>query len=258
MVGRYESPRPAEDAMELSFWAATDVGRKREHNEDNVLVDKKLSLFVVADGMGGHASGEVASHIAVHELRNTIEARQDLLDGFAKQNGEAGEVRSQDILALLEQGVQSAGGAIFQRGKVEQEKRGMGTTISALLLVGGRGFVAHVGDSRIYLLRQDQVIQLTEDHSLINELIRRGKVTKDGLSRSPYSAYKNAVTRAVGVYETVQVDTIDFDVLPGDRFLICSDGLHSYLDDDKLKALFAGEEITTIPKAFIDHANEAG
>jgi serine/threonine protein phosphatase PrpC len=241
--------------MELSFWAATDVGRKREHNEDNFLVDKKLSLFVVADGMGGHASGEVASHIAVHELRNTIEGRQDLLDGFAKKEG---EVRSQDILALLEQAVQSAGGAIFQRGKVEQEKRGMGTTISALLLVGDRGFVAHVGDSRIYLLRQDQVIQLTEDHSLINELIRRGKVTKDGLSRSPYSAYKNAVTRAVGVYETVQVDTIDFDVLPGDRFLICSDGLHSYLDDDKLKGLFAGEEITTIPKAFIDHANEAG
>ena len=99
------------------------------------------------------------------------------------------------------------------------------------------GFIAHVGDSRIYLLRQAQVIQLTEDHSLINELIRRGKVTKDGLANSPYSAYKNAVTRAVGVYETVQVDTIDFDILPGDQFLLCSDGLHSYLDDDKIKEL---------------------
>jgi serine/threonine protein phosphatase PrpC len=275
--------------MELSFWAATDVGRKREHNEDNFLVDKKLSLFVVADGMGGHASGEVASHIAVHELRNAIEAKQDMLERFlgksspkaaepadpatattptptdpdvtpeAEPAPEAGPpVRSADILALLEQAVQAAGAAIFARGKSEPEKRGMGTTISALLLVGDRGFVAHVGDSRIYLVRQAQVIQLTEDHSLINELIRRGKVSKDGVGRSAYSAYKNAVTRAVGVYETVQVDTIDFDVLSGDQFLICTDGLHAYLDDDKLKELIATEEITSIPKHFIDFANEAG
>jgi PPM family protein phosphatase len=241
--------------MELSFWAATDVGRKREHNEDNFLVDKKLSLFVVADGMGGHASGEVASHIAVHEFRNAIENRHDLLESFARGDG---SVRAQDILTLLEQGVQAAGVAIFQRGKQESDKRGMGTTISALLIVGDRGFIAHVGDSRIFLVRQEQVIQLTEDHSLINELIRRGKVTKDTLSRSPYSAYKNAVTRAVGVYETVQVDTIDFDVLAGDQFLVCSDGLHTYLDDDKVKELFKADEITGIPKRFIDHANESG
>jgi serine/threonine protein phosphatase PrpC len=241
--------------MELSFWAATDVGRKREHNEDNFLVDKKLSLFVVADGMGGHASGEVASHIAVHEFRNAIEARHDLLEGFTRGDASATQ---QDILALLEQAVQGACAAIFQRGKLEPEKRGMGTTISALLLVGDRGFIAHVGDSRIFMLRQSQVIQLTEDHSLVNELIRRGKVTKESLSKSPYSAYKNAVTRAVGVYETVQVDTIDFDVLPGDQFLLCTDGLHTYLDEEKLRDFFGGEEITAIPKRFIDHANEAG
>jgi serine/threonine protein phosphatase PrpC len=241
--------------MELSFWAATDVGKKREHNEDNFLVDKKLSLFVVADGMGGHASGEVASNIAVHEFRTAIEARADLMEAFIRADGTA---RGADILVLLEQAVQAAGMAIFQRGKLEPEKRGMGTTISALLLVGTRGFIAHVGDSRIYLVRGGQVIQLTEDHSLINELIRRGKVTKDTLSRSPYSAYKNAVTRAVGVYETVQVDTIDFDLLPGDQFLLCSDGLHSYLDDDKIKEMFSSEEITAVPKRFIDHANEGG
>ncbi len=241
--------------MELSFWAATDVGRKREHNEDNFLVDKKLSLFVVADGMGGHASGEVASHIAVHEFRNAIEGKQAVLEQFAKNDP---SVSTQDVLAVLEQGVHAAGIAIFERGKQEPDKRGMGTTVSALLMVGERGFIAHVGDSRVYLLRQSQVVQLTEDHSLINELIRRGKVTKDNLARSPYSAYKNAVTRAVGVYETVQVDTIDFDVLPGDQFLICSDGLHTYLDDDKVRELFSGDEITAIPKRLIDHANEAG
>src|SRR5688572_2299434 len=250
--------------MELSFWAATDVGRKREHNEDNFLVDKKLSLFVVADGMGGHASGEVASHLAVHEFRNAVEQRHELLEGYARTTSSStastgdGAANAAEVLSMLEQAVQTAGVAIFQRGKQEPDKRGMGTTISALLLVGDRGFIAHVGDSRIYLIRQDQVIQLTEDHSLINELIRRGKVTKENLSRSPYSAYKNAVTRALGVYETVQVDTIDFDVLPGDQFLLCSDGLHGYLDDDRIKKLFAPEEITSIPKQMIDFANESG
>ncbi len=241
--------------MELSFWAATDVGRKRDHNEDNFLVDKKLSLFVVADGMGGHASGEVASHLAVHEFRNAVEAHKDLFDALA---GGDRVIAARDILSILEQAVQGACAAIFAKGKQDADKRGMGTTISALLVVGDRGFIAHVGDSRIYMLRQGQVVQLTEDHSLINELIRRGKVTRETIGQSPYSAYKNAVTRAVGVYETVQVDTIDFDILPGDQFLLCSDGLHSYLDDQKIIENFENDEITTIPQRFVDLANQAG
>ncbi len=241
--------------MELSFWAATDVGRKRDHNEDNFLVDKKLSLFVVADGMGGHASGEVASHLAVHEFRNAVETHKELFEALA---GGDRVIAARDILSILEQAVQGACAAIFAKGKHDADKRGMGTTISALLVVGDRGFIAHVGDSRIYMLRQGQVVQLTEDHSLINELIRRGKVTRETIGQSPYSAYKNAVTRAVGVYETVQVDTIDFDILPGDQFLLCSDGLHSYLDDQKIIENFENDEITAIPQRFVDLANEAG
>jgi serine/threonine protein phosphatase PrpC len=241
--------------MELSFWAATDVGRKRDHNEDNFLVDKKLSLFVVADGMGGHASGEVASHLAVHEFRNAVETHKELFEALA---GGDRVIAARDILSILEQAVQGACAAIFAKGKQDADKRGMGTTISALLVVGDRGFIAHVGDSRIYMLRQGQVVQLTEDHSLINELIRRGKVTRETIGQSPYSAYKNAVTRAVGVYETVQVDTIDFDILPGDQFLLCSDGLHSYLDDQKIIENFENDEITAIPQRFVDLANEAG
>ena len=136
--------------MELSFWAATDVGKKREINEDNFLVDKKLSLFVVADGMGGHASGEVASKLAVHEFRNAVEAGRDAVDKFSK--GDA-SVRPQDLLQLLENAVQAAGQAVYHKGVAEPEKRGMGTTTSALLIAGDRGFIAHVGDSRIYLLR---------------------------------------------------------------------------------------------------------
>jgi serine/threonine protein phosphatase PrpC len=241
--------------VELSFWAGTDVGKKREHNEDNFLIDSKLSLFVVADGMGGHASGEVASHIAVHEMRNAVEAKKELIDGFTAKDG---KVLIQDLLSLMEQAVGNACAAIFQKGKAEADKRGMGTTISAILMAGERAFIAHVGDSRIYMVRQGQVIQLTEDHSLINELIRRGKVTKEGLGRSPYSAYKNAVTRAVGVYETVQVDTMDLEVLPGDQFLLCSDGLHAYLDDKQIADYLANPNITNIPGKLVDLANERG
>ena len=241
--------------MELSFWAATDVGRKREANEDNFLVDKKLSLFIVADGMGGHASGEVASDIAVHEFRNTVEAQHELIEKYGK--GEAG-VRPQDILNLLESALQAAGHAINQRGKAEPDKRGMGTTTSALLIAGDRGFIVHVGDSRIYLLRSGQVIQLTEDHSLINELVRRGKIAKGGIESSPYKAYKNAVTRAVGVYETVQADTIDFEILPGDQFLLCSDGLHTYLTEPKMIELMSPADITLAPQRFVELANAAG
>jgi serine/threonine protein phosphatase PrpC len=241
--------------MDLSFWAATNVGRKRQHNEDNYLVDQKLSLFVVADGMGGHASGEVASQIAVAEIRAAVDSRRDILDAYRRQ--ETG-VTTHDVLGVLEYAVQTAGLAIFERGQKETDKRGMGTTVSAFLLIGERGFIAHVGDSRIYMLRDGKPEQLTEDHSLINELIRHGKVTRETLAKSPYASYKNAVTRAVGVYETVQVDTMDLEVLPGDQFLLCSDGLHAYLDDQEITRQLADDNITAIPDALVEHANQGG
>lgn len=241
--------------MELSFWAATDVGRKRAHNEDNFLVDQKLSLFVVADGMGGHASGEVASQIAVTEFRGALDGRRDIIEAYARH--ETG-VTTHDVLGALEYAVQTAGLAIFERGQQEPEKRGMGTTLSAFLLIGERGFIAHVGDSRVYMVRSGQTVQLTEDHSLINELIRHGKVTRETLAKSPYASYKNAVTRALGVYETVQVDTIDLEVIPGDQFLLCTDGLHTYLDEKEISRQLAEESITAIPGKLVEHANAGG
>jgi serine/threonine protein phosphatase PrpC len=241
--------------MELSYWAATDVGRKREVNEDNFLIDKKLSLFIVADGMGGHASGEVASHLAVHEFRNFVEAGRDVVDRYTR---DATSVRPQEILTLMEHAVQTAGHTIYERGKAEPEKRGMGTTTSALLIAGDRGFIAHVGDSRVYMVRAGQVVQLTEDHSLINELIRRGRITKENLDDSPYKAYKNAVTRAVGVYENVQGDTLDFELLPGDQFLLCSDGLHAYLTEQQILDFLKTEDLEHLPQRLVEHANAGG
>jgi serine/threonine protein phosphatase PrpC len=245
--------------MELRYWAATDVGRQRDHNEDNFLIDKKLRLFIVADGMGGHAAGEVASSLAVHEVRDVLSENRDLVEKF-----DAGDpsVQTVDLLQILEHAVQQACGVIFKRAQEEQEKRGMGTTCSLLLVAGPpggtRGFIAHVGDSRIYLVRQGQAHQLTEDHSLMNELIRRGKVKAEDIDNSPYKQYKNAVTRAVGVYESVEVETFDLDVLPGDVFLLCSDGLYAYFERPELAEVLANENVTEVTKALIEKANEGG
>jgi PPM family protein phosphatase len=245
--------------MELSYWAGTDVGRQRDHNEDNFLIDKKLRLFIVADGMGGHAAGEVASSITVHEVRDSLHQNRDLIERF-----EAGDptVQAMEILQVLEHAVQQACSLIHKQAQAEPDKRGMGTTCSILLLCGPpsglRGFIAHVGDSRIYLVRAGQTHQLTEDHSLVNELVRRGKLKKEDIDQSPYKQYKNAVTRAVGVYESVEVEQLDLDVLPGDDFLLCTDGLYVYLGDNELPPLLSANKVNDIPKALIELANEGG
>ncbi len=242
--------------MDIKFYAATDVGRQRDHNEDNYLVDPKLHLFVIADGMGGHAAGEVASQIAVHTVCRTIRENADVIERHHDNADDPGA--RQEILAILEHSIQTASGDVFHMAQEEPDKRGMGTTCSALLLVGSRGFIAHVGDSRIYLLRQGQVHQITEDHSLLNELVRRGKIKREEIESSPYAKYKNAVTRAVGAYETVEADTIDFEVLPGDQFMLCSDGLHAYLKEGDLQEILGGQEPSESPKTLIALANAGG
>jgi serine/threonine protein phosphatase PrpC len=245
--------------MELSFAAATDVGKQRTHNEDNFLIDKKLRLFIVCDGMGGHAAGEVASSVTVHKVRDAVYSNRDLLEEFKRD--ETG-VQGVEILQILEHALQSACSTVYERAQREQEKRGMGTTASVLLIAGApsklRGFIAHVGDSRIYLARQSQCHQLTEDHSLMNELLRRGKLKKEEIDSSPYKQFKNAVTRAVGVYPSVEVDTFDFDILPGDSFLLATDGLYAYFEDDDVPKLLADGEVAEVPKKLIERANEGG
>ena len=245
--------------MELSFAAATDVGKQRKHNEDNFLIDKKLQLFIVADGMGGHAAGEVASSITVHQIRDAIYANRDLVQRFRAGDP---EVQAVELLQMLEHAIQDACGTVYERAQADSSKRGMGTTASALLIAGApgrlRGFIAHVGDSRIYLCRRNQTHQLTEDHSLMNELVRRGKIRAEDFETSPYKQFKNAVTRAVGVYASVEVDTFDFDILPGDQFLLCSDGMYVYLDDDEMPGVLASGDIEAVPSGLIKVANDGG
>jgi serine/threonine protein phosphatase PrpC/CRP-like cAMP-binding protein len=236
----------------LRFWPATDVGRVRDHNEDNFLVDKKLCLFVVCDGMGGHAAGEVASAMAARCVRDHLVTERSRIEEF---EAGAGETSRTDVLRIFEASVQTACAQVHAAGVEDESKRGMGTTLDALLIIGRRGFIAHVGDARIYLQRQGAVHQLTEDHSLINELLKRGRLTRDQIDKVQY---KNAVTRAVGVYESVEVDVFDFDVLAGDRFLLCSDGLHGYVEESELTSLFAEVPEDELATKLIDLANERG
>lgn len=240
--------------MDFRYWAGTDIGRKRTHNEDNFLIDKNLNLFVVADGMGGHASGEVASAMAVHAVRDVLYDARDVIDGYEDDNPSC----HIEVCTLLEYAVHVACEQIYQKALQEPEKRGMGTTLVLLLIIGERGFIAYVGDSRIYLLRGGAVYQLTEDHSLMNELVRRGKIRADEFDGSPYANFKNAMTRAVGVYENVEVDTLDFDVIPGDCFLLCSDGLSEYVDDTDIINTIALPDTDDIPGRLIEMANTRG
>lgn len=240
------------DASRLLYWPLTDVGRVRDGNEDAFLVDEKLGLFVVADGMGGHAAGEVASHLAVHAIRDTLHAERGVLQAFERGLGSG---TRQDVLRLMEQGVQAACTAVHSEASRDAAKRGMGTTVVALLVIGSRGFFAHVGDSRIYLVRSSSVHQLTEDHSLVNELLKRGRLKPEQIKKL---SMKNAVTRAVGVYASVEVDTLDFDVLPGDRFLLCSDGLTEYVESADIASVFRETPDPEVAQAFIDRANAGG
>ncbi len=240
--------------MEVRFWAQTDVGRHRDHNEDSFLVDKRLKLFICADGMGGHAAGEVASSAAVHEVRKFLSENREILEKFAADHA---MVDRRDVLTLMEHAVHHACARVHQLAQMDVKRRGMGTTLVALLVSGDRGFIAHVGDSRVYLLRKGQIHQLTEDHSLVNELIRRGKLKPGQDVALPY---KNAVTRAVGVYPSVEVDTLDFDLMPRDRYLLCSDGLSGYLDvkPEAFIDIFAGDDLNSLPQQFIDFSNGEG
>ena len=239
----------------IRFFAATDVGKVREHNEDNFLVDKKLSLFMVADGMGGHAAGEVASAICVRTIHEEVKRERELLTDFTAGSRGASRVTNKDILALMEHAVHRACARIHEEAQADSAKRGMGTTLSALLILGTRAFIAHVGDSRIYLRRAGRVQQITEDHTVFNELIKRGKLSKEQIEKV---GHKNAITRAVGVYERVDVDTLMLEVLPGDDFLLASDGLTGYLETADDLAPFLAEDGDRAVKGLVELAKDRG
>jgi serine/threonine protein phosphatase PrpC len=237
--------------LRRTAYGLTDLGKKRQSNEDALYLDDELGLYIVADGMGGHAAGEVASREAV-----------DTLYGMVKRGiGELSELvdpvspaESRAACRLMESAVQAATYFVFSIAEIDRDKSGMGTTISALLVLGDYAVTAQVGDSRIYKVVATTVEQLTEDHTLIAWQLKQGLITPQEALRSPH---KNVITRAVGNREYVQVDTRCVPLLPGGRLLLCSDGLHGYIKDEDIPTIVELGGAATVER-FIALANERG
>ena len=210
--------------MRVRHFGHTDVGLTRDHNEDAFLADPDLGLYVVADGVGGRAKGEVASQEAV-----------DLVWEWVKRDEQFIRVASQghdhvivgQLCRLMRGAIQNACYMVHNMGQLDPEHRGMSTTASAFLVCGSVGIVGQVGDSRVYLVREGNISQLTEDHTLVNYQLKHGLITPDEAARS---RSKNVITRAVGHKDYVEVDVVAVPLFPGDRVLLCSDGLHGYVE----------------------------
>jgi serine/threonine protein phosphatase PrpC len=236
---------PVPLTIELS--AAVDPGRARSNNEDSVALDNDVALAVLADGMGGYNAGEVASNMATSFIRTELgrwlrEAQSHASDAEVR--------RAMDIC------VDNANRAIFNAANSNPQYAGMGTTLVVAVFRENRLLVGHVGDSRAYRLRAGRLQQISRDHSLLQEQIDAGLITPE---QAAFSANKNLVTRAVGVEDTVLLETHQHDVQPGDTYLMCSDGLSDMLDDASIgQVLLAHDSLTAACQALIDAANDAG
>jgi PPM family protein phosphatase len=216
------APQDEASRVTLEAWLVTDVGVVREHNEDSAYMEPANGFFIVADGMGGHAAGEVASAMAVDTVRKTLEAARKDIETFKRSPTDAGR---RGIVQLLQSAVLSAHQAVFQRGQHEADKAGMGTTLDVVLIAGPEAFVAHVGDSRTYLVRDGRSSQITTDHTVAEVLVIEGKLTIEEAQVSPL---RTILVNAIGVSADVGVEMAHVTLKRGDRLLLCSDGLHDY------------------------------
>jgi serine/threonine protein phosphatase PrpC len=200
----------------------TDVGVIRDHNEDAMFSDPEGDFFIVADGMGGHAAGEVASSMAVDAVRASLEAARPQIAKFARGPSDEGR---RGLVTVLENAVRQAHQSVFERGAKESDKQGMGTTLDVVLVAGNEAFVAHVGDSRTYLVRDGRAAQITTDHTVAEVLVIEGKLSIEEAQISPL---RTILVNAIGVAPDVGVEMAHVRLKRGDRLLLCSDGLHDY------------------------------
>jgi protein phosphatase len=222
--------------MRLVIGAASDIGQARERNEDSYMVEEPL--FAVADGMGGHRGGAVASSMALETLHEVLREERVAPTGLVEE-------------------IKAANQRVLERGEADRELRGMGTTLTALLAEEGKAHIAHIGDSRAYLLRDGSLKQLTEDHTLVQRMVMEGKLLPEEAERHPQ---RSILTRALGVDEEIEPDTLTLDpVLPGDRLLLCTDGLTGMVDTERIEDVLQSEpDPQRAAETLIDHANAAG
>lgn len=228
--------------MHFEVWAQTDVGLKRDINQDAILVDHDSNLFIVADGMGGHKGGEVASALAVETVREVIQRRR-----------QESKISPRKVLA---EAYREASSRIHHKSTFESpDLMGMGTTMVLCWEHRGRVYFGNVGDSRAYLFVNSQLWQMTEDHSLINEQVRAGVISEE---EAPHVIGRNVITRSVGFEKDVMVDVIERDPQPGEMYLLCSDGLSGLISAERLAEILAKTPPDEIVTQCIQEANEAG
>ena len=235
----------------VRFAGATNIGRKREHNEDSIALPTSIRLAIVADGMGGHASGDVASRLAVDTVSDYFEStaeQQPLTWPYKVDTEERAEINR------MTQGVMLANLEIWE--KAQQVGGRMGTTIVGIYFLDDRVIVGHVGDSRCYRLRDGELVQITEDHSLMNDYIRMKRMTAEEAANWPH---KNVVVRALGMKESVAVDIHTEKPQLGDCYILCSDGLTGMVSDDQVAVVCSTErDLDRAVERLIDAANDAG
>jgi serine/threonine protein phosphatase PrpC len=237
----------------LEAWLVTDVGVVRDHNEDSAFMEPSQGFFIVADGMGGHAAGEVASAMAVETVRTTLEGAKPEIEAFKKSPTDAGR---RGLVQLLQSAVLQAHQSVYQRGQAETDKQGMGTTLDVVLVAGGEAFVAHVGDSRTYLVRDGRSSQITTDHTVAEVLVIEGKLTIEEAQVSPL---RTILVNAIGVSADVGVEMAHVTLKKGDRLLLCSDGLHDYFPvEDEIAQRMSAEKPGDALKEMVELAKTRG
>lgn len=233
--------------MKVSAFGLTDVGRRRESNEDDFLLEPGRGVYAVADGMGGHAAGEIASRLAIETLQEVLQ----------RNDTSAEPMSAEDVAEWLRGAVVEANRRICDSILLHEERRGMGTTVVALVHSGDDAVVGHVGDSRMYLLRRGELVRMTSDHSWVNEQVKLGLMNDDTAQRHPM---RNIVTRALGSRTDVLVDLTSLQIQPGDVFLLCSDGLNTMLADEQIHALMLAHrsDPEAACRALVEETNRHG
>jgi PPM family protein phosphatase len=239
--------------MHIDAAGLSHVGMKRNHNEDNFLMLPEERLFTVADGMGGHSSGEIASKIAVEELAEFF--KMTSRDHDATWPYKMDKARNYDE-NRLSTGVKLANVRIFEKASSEQKYKGMGTTIVSLHFAGAVAYVGHVGDSRVYFFHRGQLKQVTEDHSLLNDYLKAKRLTPEEIEAFPH---KNVIVRALGMKDSVQVDVSRIEPTEGDVFMLCSDGLSGMVPDPAIQEVLSRTpDLNLACSQLIDLANANG
>lgn len=238
-----------EDHVQLRIAGCTDTGIRRQINEDHIGYNQDLGIAVLADGMGGHQSGEIASHMAVESVLEKLKS--------LAESEKTAAITSSQLLEYVSNTISYSNSTIFQAAEALEEHRGMGTTLVAAMIDGSRLYAGHVGDSRLYLFRKQELSRITKDHSLVQDLVDRGFYTEE---EARVASVSHIVTRALGTRADVQVDTVEYELEAGDILLLCSDGLSDMVADWHIEEILRerGDNLEQTAQALVDQSNRNG